>query len=174
MRPLDLAHKIIAIMAGLIAIYNFIGNAFPHLSLPTKWSELLLSLAVIFFALTTLYRERESTAGKPDRQHQEPSIPALSPPDVEILNKAKAELESLSFAQRAALRLIYQNPGIFQGVLCQRLHELGFRETGEIVRPLATETILVRLDGRSNLSPSPNAVIAKTVREFIESSDQDL
>lgn len=170
MRQLDVAHKIISIVAGLIGIYAFVSKAAPSLELPNKWLDLMLPLAVVFLSVITLYRGREATDGKPNR-HQEPSIPPLSPTHLAIWNKAKAELESLSFAQAIALRLIYQNPGIFFGLLCQRLNELGFRETGDlIVRPLVMETILVHLDARSNLSPSPQEVIAKAVQEFISKS----
>ena len=56
MRQLDVAHKIIAIMAGLIAIYTFVSRLLPSLQLPTRWSDSVLPLAVLALALVILYR----------------------------------------------------------------------------------------------------------------------
>jgi len=80
-----------------------------------------------------------------------------------MLVKARAEFNSLTWAQRVGVRVVYLEPGLFIGRLRRRLEELGLADAeGKILGPIL-KTSLVQADGRSNVNPSTYPAIAQMV-----------
>jgi hypothetical protein len=148
------------ILAGVSCI--FAGhNAWPdmksnHLTLGAVLFVLLVALVIVSgFALTfAVLKVRK---------------PKLTPIEKRVAEKARAELATLTWAQRVGVRVVYSRPGLFVGKLRKDLEDLGFASPFEsIIQPIL-KTSLVTEDS-SNINPSQFPAVA----DIVENAALDL
>jgi len=141
------------------------------------WSGTFL-INYIWLTPAALHREQEVALGvarEEVRRLREPApiAPAamLSPTDQRLLDRARADLRSLSFEQRVLLRLVCNSPGQFSGEYIRQLHALGFPDSEAILKRLISATVLLGSSPQMRISQSPHGAIAHLVEEEMAKPD---
>jgi hypothetical protein len=107
------------------------------------------------------------------RQAQEPAKPkdmtvGMSASDYQVFTRANATYETLTFAQRHALRMVYEQPGIPVSTLIAELSRLGFCDPDhKVVNPLL-ETSLVQREFSGSVHPSPHQPVKAAVERRLQ------
>jgi hypothetical protein len=122
----------------------------------------LMGMAVLATVVNVVFTRKSS--GKIESSPAIPP-PILSPADQSLLNRARSELDALTFQRRVALRLVYHSPGQFAGAYVRQLETLGFPDGEQIVKPLMGSMVLTYSSPQMHLSQSPHGFIQQLVEE---------